>query len=123
MKSLHDIAQSWAREREIEAMKLLSEIITGRRPIDPKKIPMNRRQLGYLASLAKCGSYDPRNKLLELEKRCRPVLKKAGPPQRAAHRPVDIAQSKWNAPWHMDASKLRRELPLHVMRMQKTMAQ
>lgn len=111
-----------ARERENRAMDVLAEVVLGLQPLDPNQLPEDARQLGYLASLAKGGAYDTGKRLLTFVKMCRDFVSASAVSSESARKPVDAVQGSWGAAWHMDASKLRRELPLHVMKKQRLMS-
>jgi len=110
-----------ARQRENRAMDVLSDVVLGLRPFDPTQLPEDARQLGYLASLAKCGSYDTGKRLLAFSKVCRDVVSLSNVRTESGQKPVDAVQGSWGAAWHMDASKLRSELPLHVLKKLRSM--
>ena len=74
------------------------------------------RQLGYLAALVKGAPCDPHNRLDAFSRACLQLVSKEPVVETAAR---DDVQRRWGAPWHMDAAKLRRELPLHVQRKQR----
>jgi hypothetical protein len=105
-----------ARERENRAMDVLSDVVLGLQPLDPDQLVEDARQLGYMASLAKGIVYDKSKRLLALEKMCRGMVSSSVAKAESVCKPVDAVQGAWGAAWHMDASKLRRELPLHVMK-------
>ena len=97
-------------------MDALAEVVLGWRNLDMCQTPEEARQFGYLASLAKGAACDRDKRLQALAKRCREVAAFASSPKESPRGVVDPVQASWGAPWHMDASKLRRELPLHVMK-------
>jgi hypothetical protein len=108
-----------ARSRENKAMDALAEVVLGRRDLNLCQTLEDARQFGYLATLAKGAEYDRDKRLKALYERCRDVVAQASLPVESYVEAVDPVQASWGAPWHMDASKLRRELPLHVMKKQR----
>ena len=111
-----------ARERESKAMDVLADVVLGLIPLNPSQLPEDPRQLGYLATLAKGATYDTSNRLLALAKMCRDSVSSSEVGTESARNTVDMVHRSWGAAWHMDASKLRRELPLHVVKKQRSMS-
>ncbi|NPD17728.1 hypothetical protein HOY34_21345 [Xinfangfangia sp. D13-10-4-6] len=102
-----------ARARENGVMDVLSDVLLGRVSFGDLSSKVDLRLVGYAAALVKTTVSDPTGVLSRLMTYCREKLHEmAG----AAVSYVDQVQLSWRSPWHLDASKLRRELPLHLMR-------
>ena len=100
-----------ARRRERAIMRVLARVVTGDfvLPVNPRVDHL--RQLGYAAQLARGRVADPDQNLLEVVRVCRSRLTGLPVPEVSAR---DSVQAAWGAPWHLDAAKLRTELPQHV---------
>lgn len=92
-------------------MKVLADVVLG---VGVDKVSEEEaRQLGYLASLAGNITVDTAGNLKAFALKCRSL---AGLPESSRDGARDHIQKSWGASWHMDAAKLRRELPLHVLK-------
>lgn len=102
-----------ARERENKVLETLAGVVLGLHHPDVDANPDAARLLGYAASLVKGGD----KRLTVFTKHCRSVVTLLPVADVEA---VDAVQRSWGARHHLDASKLRRELPLHVKRKQRS---
>ena len=105
-----------ARRRESEVMRLLARIATGDRGVMQAQDEPGLRQLGYAASLVRGHVNDPGDNLgaaVRLASRALEGKKAVATSFR------DPVQAKWGAPRHLDAAKLRRETPLHVLKLRR----
>lgn len=102
-----------ARKREHYMMSLLADVACGRQNPDDLEGVDLLRQLGYSASLAKGRVSDPSGNLDRTVRLCRSKLEGMPTPVKKYR---DRVQERWGAEWHMDPVKLRKELPLHVMK-------
>lgn len=76
------------------------------------------RQLGYSAFVARGRVDDPQDNLRQVVKYCRNHLASKPAPE-GTYR--DQFQRVWGAEWHLDAGKVKVELPLHVLKLQRQM--
>jgi len=112
----HEDAFGAARRREHDLMELLAKVAAGRHMPDGREDEASLRQLGYACDLARGRVEDPDGNLGRVVRFCRERLEgKAAP----AGRFRDPVQASWGAPWHVDARKLRTELPLHLMKLRR----
>jgi hypothetical protein len=102
-----------ARKRERDLMRTLAKAVAvGFVPPESASLD-DLRQLGYAAQLARGSVADPDRHLLEVVRFCRKAVAGESVPHVSAR---DRLQAEWGAPWHVDAGKLRTELPLHLSR-------
>ena len=105
-----------ARAREDLVMRVLARVVDGGGDAAMADSGLPLRQLGYAAALVEGCLDDPKGHL-------RALIRKASSSP-AGHEPasgyVDPVQARWQAPWHMDARKLRLETPakLAALRLQ-----
>jgi len=93
-------------------MKTLANALVGDFSL-PHSAPLDDlRQLGYAAQVARGSVDDPEDRLTCLVKFCRAAVSNA-PVADVVHA-HDANQARWGAAWHVDVSKFRTELPLHV---------
>lgn len=107
-----------ARQREHQMMSLLADVACGRHDPEDFKGEDVLRQLGYSASLARGRVTDPDDRLGRAVRFCSAKLSSKPVPDLAYRDPV---QARWGAKWHMDPVKLRKELPLHMMKLTRRM--
>lgn len=105
-----------ARRRERDLMELLAKVAAGRHMPDGREDEASLRQLGYACELARGRVEDPDGNLGRAARFCRERLEGTAVP---AGRFRDPVQASWGAPWHVDAGKLRTELPLHLMKLRR----
>ena len=105
-----------SRQREYELMQLLARIATGDRSVMRAQDERGLRQLGYAASLVHGHVDDPDDNLGAAV--CLAAGKLKGKTS-AATSFRDPVQAKWGAPRHLDAAKLRRETPLHLLKLRR----
>lgn len=115
----HDTHLGPARAREELLMKQLANVVvrgftpTGGEDEDAL------RQMGYGAQVARGRVDDPQDHLGAAVRYCRDRL--FGLPAREGYAFRDPVQKRWGAAWNVDPGKLRTELPLHVMKMQRAL--
>ncbi len=114
--SRHEDAFSAARRRERDLMELLARVAAGRHMPDGREDEASLRQLGYACELARGRVEDPDGNLGRVARFCRARLEGTTAP---AGRFRDPVQASWGALWHVDAGKLRTELPLHLMKLRR----
>jgi len=105
-----------ARRRERDLMELLAKVAAGRYMPDGREDEASLRQLGYACDLARGRVEDPDGNLGRVARFCRERLEGTAVP---AGRFRDPVQASWGALWHLDAGKLRTELPLHLMKLRR----
>ena len=105
-----------ARRRECDLMELLAKVAAGRHVPDGREDEASLRQLGYACELARGRVEDPDGNLGRVARFCRERLEGMAVP---AGRFRDPVQAGWGALWHLDAGKLRTELPLHLMKLRR----
>ena len=105
-----------ARRRERDLMALLARIAAGRHMPDGREDEAFLRQLGYACDLARGRVEDPDGNLGRIARFCRERLEGTTVPPGRFRDPV---QASWGALWHVDAGKLRTELPLHLMKLHR----
>lgn len=101
-----------ARERECNMMKILADVVAGDFGVPEAMQADDLRQLGYAAQVVRGSVDDPEKRLTHLVKLCRAAVAEAPMVEIVDAR--DTVQAQWGAPWHVDARKFRRELPLHL---------
>lgn len=94
-------------------MKALADVIAGHARPANGRAEAELRLLGYAASLVKGSVRDEAGRLGVFLSACRRELE--GLPEPAVS-PRDPVQRRWGAAFHLDARKLKHELPLHLMR-------
>lgn len=107
-----------ARKREHQMMSFLADFVCDLKMLSDLDHYTDLRQLGYSASLARGAVKGANGKLDMLVSFCQENMG----PTSARMDFRDKIQERWAAPWHMDAVKLRKELPLHVMRRMRSSA-
>lgn len=100
-----------ARSRENAMLARLAGVVCDGDGLTGAETSEDLRQLGYAAHLARGRVDDPDNHLGRIVKACQSALQGQEPP--VGHY-RDGAQALWGAAWHLDATKLRTELPLHI---------
>jgi hypothetical protein len=106
-----------ARARERRVMEALARVVvSGFVPAGSTSVD-ELRQLGYAAQLARGSVADPDGHLAGFVKFCRQAVAAAPAPEMPPAR--DGVQHAWGAPFHVDARKLRAELPLHISRIRQ----
>ena len=105
-----------ARQWEYEAMQLLARIATGDQRVMQTQNELGLRQLGYAASLVH-GHVDDQKDSLGAAVRLAAGELKAKTATAASFR--DPVQAKWGAPRQLDGAKLRRETPVHLMKLRR----
>lgn len=103
-----------ARDRENKAIDILADIILGSYKLHDIQTFEQASQLGYLATLAKGIECDNNNQLRACIKHCRAIVERDQ--IECDKKFTDQVQASWGAKWHVDATKIRRELPLRVMK-------
>ena len=83
---------------------------------DGREDEASLRQLGYACELARGRVEYPDGNLGRVARFCRARLEGTAAP---AGRFRDPVQASWGALWHVDAGKLRTELPLHLMKLRR----
>ena len=114
--SRHEDVFGAARRRERDLMELLAKVADGRHVPDGREDEASLRQLGYACELARGRVEDPDGNLGRVARFCRARLEGTTAP---AGRFRDPVQASWGALWHVDAGKLRTELPLHLMKLRR----
>lgn len=94
-------------------MDALSDVLAGRYDRVPLQDEADLRQLGYAATLVKGSVNDDLGRLKSLLALCRNTLADRPLPEVT---PRDAVQRRWGARFHLDARKLKHELPLHLNR-------
>lgn len=112
----HENVFGAARRRERDLMELLAKVAAGRHMPDSREDEASLRQLGYACELARGRVEDPDGNLGRVARFCRERLKGTTAPPGRFRDPV---QESWGAGWHVDAGKLRTELPLHLMKLHR----
>lgn len=97
-------------------MSLLADVACGLFEPKGNESEADLRQLGYSAYLARGRVRDPEDRLGSLVRTCREILSGSPVPEGQYRDPI---QARWGAPWHLDAAKLKTELPLHLMRLER----
>lgn len=105
-----------ARRRERDLMEFLAKVAAGRHMPDGREDEASLRQLGYACELARGRVEDPDGNLGRAARFCRERLEGTAVP---TGRFRDRVQASWGARWHVDAGKLRTELPLHLMKLRR----
>ena len=105
-----------ARQREHDVMQLLARIADGGLAVVKAQDESSLRQLGYAASLVHGHVDDPEDHLGAAIRLAETALEGRVAPA-ASFRDPD--QARWGAPRHLDAAKLRRETPLHLLKLQR----
>lgn len=103
---------AWRREETL--MQLVANCDVA---IMSKQDECSPRQLGCAASLVQCYLDDPRDNLGEAIRLATASLEGKDRPDMEYRDPV---QAKWGARWHLDAAKLRRETPLHLIQLRRS---
>ncbi len=112
----HENTFGAARRRERDLMELLAKVAAGRHMPDGLEDEASLRQLGYACELARGRVEDPDGNLGRVARFCRERLEGKAVPTGRFRDPV---QAGWGALWHVDAGKLRTELPLHLMKLRR----
>lgn len=94
-------------------MDALSDVLTGRLDRVALEDEAELRQLGYAATLVKGSVKDDLGRLRRLLAVCKDALADRPLPDVS---PRDAVQRRWGARFHLDARKLKHELPLHLQR-------
>lgn len=102
-----------ARAREDFVMRTLAGVLRGEASVESVADMAEFRLMGYAASLARGSVNDPGDRLKKLLSVCRKRAQDSDAHVTAAR---DAVQAKWGSPWHFDAQKIRKELPLYVQR-------
>ena len=97
-------------------MDLLASIAAGKHFPNGDESEDELRQLGYAASLARGRIEDPEDHITRVVKYCRSRVENLPIPAREYR---DHVQEWWGASWHLDAQMLKKELHLHMKRIQK----
>ena len=99
-----------ARAREDLVMRVLARVVAGDGEAAVADAGLPLRQLGYAAALVEGRLDDPKGHLRAL------IRKASSSPagQEPAGGYADPVQARWQAPWHLEARKLRLETPAYL---------
>ena len=100
-----------ARAREDLVMRVLARVVDGDGDAAMADSGLPLRQLGYAAALVEGCLDDPEGHLRAL------IRKASSSPagEEPAGGYADPVQARWQAPWHMEARRLRLETPAKLM--------
>ena len=119
-RDLHDAPFGEARLREHRMLQLLASVAAGQHEPDGRKEGGFLRQLGYACQLAEGRVEDPNDNPGRVSLFCRESLGRTPGPPGPFRDPV---QTRWGAEWHLDVGKVRSELPVYLMALQRGLGQ
>lgn len=117
MTSSSPHALGTSRQRERDIMAIIARVIAGCEVLRGTESTEELRQLGYAAHLASDLVEEGRKPLRALASYCWTIVCSV---PRGPFTYRDIVQARWGARYHLEAGKLRTELPIHVRNLEYT---